>query len=221
MEGGTNKIEKQRKLLAGVILCAIVILLIYLHILGSLKKKTQLVINVPANIAQGDFILRKGKGMLSGIIENMLNDGTGISHCGVIVQDSTSRVGFSVIHAVSNYISEADGVRKTCLIDFMRESVPGTNEIIRHKAATPEISHALVQDASFYLEQSLPFDHSFNLANHDAIFCSELLYILCKKNLGDTLYKGTMKPYYSFAVFRDTGRFTKVWPIKKPPESGF
>ncbi len=208
---------KNKNRIAGLIAPAILIFIMIFFSKDSLYRTNKAAIEFPSNIAQGDFILRKGKGFVSNTIIKLLNDGTNISHCGVIILDSIEPFGFSVIHAVSDHISNANGMQKTSLVNFMQESVPGTNLIVRHRNTNPEIARELTKDASLYLKQKRLFDHSFDITNHDAIFCTELLYMLCKDRLNDTVYKESIKPYYSFAVFQDTGKFVKIWPKKSRP----
>jgi len=219
VESSTDQTVKLKKnnTIAGLIKPAILILMLILLSKDSLYRNHEAVKEFLGNVAQGDFILRKGKGFVSNAIITLLNDGTGTSHCGVIILDSMAPAGFSVIHAASDHISNANGMQKTSLVNFMQESVPGTNLIVRHRNTNPEIARKLTKDASLYLKEARPFDHSFNITNHDAIFCSELLYMLCKDRLNDTLYKESIKPYYSFAVFQDSEKFVKIWPKKSRP----
>jgi len=204
--------------IAGICIPAIFIL--SLLFFQNDHKTLKAISNIPENITNGDFILRRGKGFVSRSIINILNDKTGISHCGIIIKDTTIPCGYAVIHSVSSHVSDVNGIQKTSLVDFMKESVPGTNQIVRHKKNNPQVAINLSKNAEFYLEQKIDFDHWFNLKDHEKIFCSELLYLLCINNLNDTLYTQDEKSLYTFNVFFDTTRFQRVWPKKKPLISG-
>lgn len=127
----------------------------------------------------GDFILRRGTGLASLLIVNLLGGNTGISHSGVLYEDSNGE--WFVIHSVSRALSDHNGLQAESLKVFATNSVPGSTVIVRVRASV-EDREQIVRVAKDLLSQRVPFDPSFGLDN-GAIYCSELLLLALPANI--------------------------------------
>ena len=163
-------------------------------------------------LQEGDIVMRRGYGVVSSMISNM-NDATyNLSHCAFIVKDPYGR--FSVIHSVSNDLSDVDGVQSEPLDQFTNQSVRGTIVVIRHKGGDTLIGKQIAESARNYLKQEIKFDHHFDLSDSSTFYCSELIY----RVYGDVYHEDyfperhkTKHPdFLTFPAFMDSTKFDLI-----------
>lgn len=166
-----------------------------------------------ALLEEGDIILRRGSGMVSDMIAKLLDEDYDLSHCGIVVQRDTT---LYVVHAVSNNISEADGMQVHRLPEFIRQSQAGSVVVCRLR--TTEDRSGIARDAIHYLQQAVPFDHYFNLADSSSFYCSELPWHIIRKRFGVDIFQGVAgqeHAHYRFANFLDPALFEVVLDHQK------
>jgi hypothetical protein len=140
-------------------------------------------------IKDGDIILRQGQGFVSNLILKTLNEDLPLSHVGIITTDSLGDL--SVIHSVSSTLSDFDGVQIQNLKSFVKESVPNSVVIVRYHQVNymPESATEISKQAKIFLEQQIPFDHSFDYTDSTHFFCTELIWRVYKEVFKEELFK--------------------------------
>lgn len=126
----------------------------------------------------GDIILRKGKSFASEIISNFLKSPLNVSHCGLIVEYNDE---LSVIHSVSRSLSGFDGIQIEALSDFLLNSQPQSNIVVRYNGGRTQID-SFIEEAFSLLALKLPFDNSFELDNGANLYCTELFWEILPDN---------------------------------------
>lgn len=139
---------------------------------GAQKNPYQLSTQDKAILENGDIIMRKGHGYVSGVINDMFNTGYQLSHCGMVLRDGDQ---LSVIHTVSSELSDVDGVNTEPLDKFVSESVKNTIVVVRYKADSTTRSQ-IADAAKAYITQHKEFDHKFDLADTTEFYCTELIH---------------------------------------------
>ncbi len=188
----------------------ITLFLLFFCLLGCSHKRQQkqepylLSLRDKALIKEGDIILRMGEGWLSQFICKQLNDTIHISHCGILVRSNTG--GFDVIHVLSKEVSDTNGVQRCSLDQFTADSQRGTIQIVRLKK---DSTHILTEKAIYYLNKKIPFDHTFNLQDSTAFFCSELPLHILKYHIGIDLYPSPPNTP-RFSIFLDKRYFIDI-----------
>lgn len=149
-------------------------------------------------IENGDFILRKGQGIVSSLIIDYLNDSTGFSHIGVLIKENDF---IYVIHSIGIEFSNKEGVQQCTLGDFVSEAKCGEIIIVRNKKS----SNAEIADvAKEYLAKNIPFDRSFDFNDTTAFSCLELPYHILER-LG-----GNYKELVNFRAFTDSSLYEVI-----------
>jgi hypothetical protein len=165
----------------------------------------------PAEMAllkNGDFILRRGSGMVSDMIAKVLNEEYDISHCGLVVERPD---GFWVVHSVSNNVSDQDGMQAHRLADFVQQSNPGS--IVVTRFITEDDNAGLSRRAVDHLRRKVPFDHKFDLADTTSIYCSELLWRIVRDEYGVDVFQEAAdaeRKYFGFSNFFDPRWFQVI-----------
>ena len=124
-------------------------------------------------LQNGDIIMRQGYGFFSRTIVKLQKCDYPVTHCGMIQLDSLNRPW--VIHSLSSSVSENDGIQIEPLQKFLNESVPHTVFVSRFKGEDT-IRNQLIERANYYLTKKVPFDHSFDKADTNEMYCTELFY---------------------------------------------
>ncbi|KGE70944.1 YiiX/YebB-like N1pC/P60 family cysteine hydrolase [Spirochaeta lutea] len=130
-------------------------------------------------IQPGDIVLRRGGGLMSSLIVEVLGGREGFSHGGMLMPDETG--GWQVVHSVSQSISPRDGVQAQSLEDFLAASIPGSTAVVRLKAPG-EIRSAMAARALALESERLPFDYSFELGGGE-LYCTELLWAVLPEEI--------------------------------------
>lgn len=125
-----------------------------------------------ALLEPGDFILRRGVGVMSRVIVGVLGGDEGFSHSGILYRDDQGQ--WMVVHSVSRTLAERDGVQEEPLHSFVRQSVSRSTAVVRLRASR-ETRDEMVAAALEVLASGAPFDTTFQLDN-PAVYCSELLW---------------------------------------------
>ncbi len=163
-----------------------------------------------SEIQDGDIIMRQGYGIVSSIILRSLDEDIPVSHIGIIVQDSIGQL--HVIHSVSRAISDYDGIQVDDLERFVNQSRPNSVIITRYNNQTQDYNgNKISERANHYLERKVPFDHSFNLQDSTAFFCSELIWRILIEVYDDDVFElyptDNFLEKLKFSPFIDPQRF--------------
>lgn len=153
-------------------------------------------------VEDGDIILRKGKGVISHLIAQRLNDTVDYSHCGIVVRDGDT--AFSVIHSLSKKVSAYDGMQKCSLREFVEESRRGSVTVVRYRG---DSLHRISPMAWHYLSAGIPFDEEYNIRDTSSFFCSELPIRIIYKCYGDSLCSFDSSAPPKFSVFLNRRKF--------------
>lgn len=162
-------------------------------------------------IQEGDIIMRHGEGLVSSMIAH-INKGAPyrLSHCAFLAK---GKKDWMVIHAVSGSLGMIDGMQTTTLDRFTRESIDSSIVIIRYKAE-PEIRRQFVKQAMVYLEQQIPFDNEFTLADTTSFFCTELIHQVFLNVLHKDVFPERLETdhpnYIHFDQFLDPNKFELI-----------
>lgn len=173
------------------------------------KTTYQLSPDEVGKLRNGDIIMRKGEGFVSGVINDLFNTGYNLSHCGVILTENDS---VKVIHTVSSELSKVDGVQTEPLKKFVRESVPNTLIVVRYKA-DEETGNQIASASKVYLtpERHKAFDHKFDLADTSKFYCTELIHYsfldVFKKDMFPERLSSDHPNFLGLDAFLDTTRF--------------
>ncbi len=124
-------------------------------------------------LQDGDIILRHGYGLVSDIIVETLQEEYEISHCAIITIEGNR---YRIIHSVSQSISDYDGVQDQALRPFINQSHKNSAIIVRFKSPYKDAGARISRRAKYYLDQQVPFDHSFDITDDKELYCSELIW---------------------------------------------
>ncbi|MEE4178452.1 MAG: YiiX/YebB-like N1pC/P60 family cysteine hydrolase [Bacteroides sp.] len=167
-----------------------------------------------ALLQPGDLILRQGFGVVSQAIREYLDEDIRVSHVALLSLDPKD--GWQVVQSISQRVSKVDGVQKQDLPSFVSESETNSILVVRFKGYCKEPGLNLrVEEAGLkYLEQEVPFDHSFSLEDSTRFFCSELIWRIFLKEAGVDIFekmnKDVRKERLQFASFFDPEHFEVI-----------
>ncbi len=153
------------------------------------------------SLRNGDIVFRSGLSLSSNMI--MMHDGSGkaYSHIGIVCRSDS---GWCIVHAVNDepdFPGDFDRVKIDRIESFFSPERASAGEIM-HSWIDDSTSRIITQRALEYAQDSIPFDSDFNHNCHDAIYCSELIYLL----------------YNSVGIDITEGRRTKVGTLVFPDE---
>lgn len=131
----------------------------------------------------GDILLKSGRGQISNIVLQVLNEQIPISH-GLIVCEEDEHL--FLVHSLSHTVSEKDGVQTTSLQNFFSDIRPGTFYALRHE--DPEVQAKIESVALEYLKLGPGFDHEYDHKDSSKLYCSELV--------NNVLVKASGKQYF-------------------------
>lgn len=162
-------------------------------------------------LEDGDIILRHGYGLVSDMIVKTLNDDLDISHCAIVSKRDT---GIAIIHAVSQSLSEYDGVQAQDLKTFIRDSKINSVIVLRYKLDDKSSYSKITKKADYYLKTRKPFDHSFDLADSSTFYCTELIWRIFKDEFNIDIFRNrygkSNQEHLKFDLFMDTTFFKVV-----------
>jgi uncharacterized protein YycO len=190
---------------------------LFLFIYENNSKQEQILSTYTLNqnelkkIKDGDIILRHGYGMVSDMIADFLNNTQDVSHCAIITQNDT---GFSVVHSVSQSLSDYDGVQTQDLKTFIRDSKKNSVIVLRYKNSKDICPSPVSKYAKYYLKKKVPFDHSFDITDTSEFYCTELIWKVFKDaydvDIFSTYYGDDDIGHLKFKMFTDTNYFEEI-----------
>ena len=190
----------------------------------------------------GDVLLRRGRGIASSSIVWFLHDGSGCSHCALLVSRDDfkltgcripeERIGFGetscdirharllVIQSVAAGLSGVDGVQIQTLEGFLRYSVPGSTLLYRPVMDNVTRNH-VVAAAAAALEQGIPFDHRYGFDNPGAVYCTGLLFRIFKQAgwEGNSCWQ-RKHGILTFSSFLHSPQYRRIYPPAGSSERG-
>ena len=188
---------------------------------GGEEEETRVYVHVPPTmpdsvynkLQDGDIIMRKGTGPLSFHIMNATEED--YSHCGIIVKEDDK---WRVIHAMGGSVSkgDVDGMQMADLTEFVRYAADSMMYICRAKFED-SLGPKIRDKAYDYLATEAPFDHSFNLFEHDRIYCSELVFLILRDITGENqmnIRKKKESYQILFSTFFDEERYEPIFHLK-------
>jgi hypothetical protein len=159
-------------------------------------------------LQEGDIIFRHGFGLISDAIVRYSKEDYPISHCGIIVKDSSGRL--FVIHTVSNTLAAMDGMQKDNLSTFVKGSYPNSILVTRYNYENDTLQKQIAEQANDYLSQQIPFDHHFDCSDTTAFFCTEFIRNVFKSAIHIDLYDEQQKDCMCFFPLYNPMRFTVI-----------
>ena len=177
----------------------------------EIKNDYRLTTEEKNRLQEGDIIFRRGFGIISDMIVKYAKSDYSISHCGIVVKDSTGKL--VVIHTVSNTLAEIDGMQIDKLSVFVKGSHKNSIIVARYKYEDDAQSQKIAEQANYYLSKQIPFDHHFDCADSTAFFCTEFIYMVFKTAIGINLCDfpdEKEKNCMSFSPFLDSTKFMMV-----------
>ena len=164
-------------------------------------------------IQDGDIILRHGYGMVSDLIVKTLKDDHNVSHCAIICKDSLNKI--TVLHSVSQSLSDFDGVQSQGLRKFINDSKQNSVIVLRYRKANLYADNQRISKSAIgFLEKRIPFDHSFSLSDTTSFYCTEFIWKVFLEAYGDDIFISSQGVRYdpmAFNAFWDTSRFEVVF----------
>lgn len=134
-----------------------------------------------SKIQEGDFILRRGHGMISDLISSHINKGIlDVTHVGILHEINDD---WFVIHSMSSEVSHFDGVQIQPLHRFLFDSKPDKTTVTRLKNISISQAKEISKKALHYVEIKVPFDSYGNLDDGSKLFCTELVWRILEIDL--------------------------------------
>ncbi|NOG94205.1 MAG: hypothetical protein HND27_00355 [Bacteroidetes bacterium] len=144
----------------------------------------------------GDIILKKGNGMISSQIANVLNEPIPFSHCGIFIKTDTGNI---IIQSVAKEINGKDGVQFTPYSEFIKDINYPHFYVVRLK--NEKLHHSFIEGANEKLLEKVPFDYDFDYTDNSRIYCTELLYIILKEKCNVDVFKTKKVQKNEFLLF--------------------
>ena len=144
-------------------------------------------------LRSGDIILAGGVSLQSRLVRSMTHDNT-YSHVGII---EVTPDGVFVLHAAPKGAGDGgfgDRAARLRLDLFLAERGYVTARVLRLRREherSKQIAQDAVAYAVGYIEQAVPFDHAYDLGEHQRLYCSELVWLAYQRadyTWPDTLY---------------------------------
>lgn len=167
--------------------------------------------SIDSVVRNGDIVFRYGTGATGRLIVAALNEPADISHCGIVVQKEDGSK--HIIHSVSNAVSERDGMQMCTLEQFVKNGRPSTIRAVRAKVNQDHAGVLIARQAYRHLLNGTTFDHDFDVRDHSAIYCSELLYMIIHEELhlvDLSNEPGVKEGVFGFSWAADTTNFDRI-----------
>ncbi len=137
----------------------------------------------------GDIIMRRGDGMVSDKIAEMLQEPFDVTHCGLVLQEKGK---LYVVHTLQDKQRDLDGIFAQELEQFVAESRPGSIIVVRYKNSEDR-TPMMVERMHHYMKQNIPFDLGFDAGEPSKFYCSELLQHIYQETYGVNIFPITLK----------------------------
>ena len=195
-------------------------LAIYLIILFSLvacqgnKQAPQTTSFDSSSFQEGDFIMRRGYGLVSTFIAKNYGGTHQQSHVGIVVKREAK---LSVIHSISKQLSNKEGVIEESLETFIADAQPVNLYIYSPRPGSNPQRQLIAKTAKRLAAANTPFDMEFNVQDTTQLFCTELvLYCLKKASPHDSLLNHPLKPLSKgLDLFDDSRLFSLKFVLSK------
>lgn len=183
------------------------------------EKPSKIIPTLPEEVIDqlkgGEIILRKGNGILSSQLIQILNEEIPLSHCGMVIKSDTS---LYVIHAISDDYNGRDGVQPCTLNKFVAHAIDSSIIIIRPNYSD-SILNLMQKDAMRYVKMEKTFDYQFNLDDTTQYYCTELLKHIFTNTVKEDIYPTRKLPngfdnLYFIDFFNET-YFEPVYRMKE------
>lgn len=143
-------------------------------------------------IQTGDIVLRNGKGFISEIFRNCSQTDPQYSHAGVA--EVTSE-GIYVYHILGAEDGHYSGLKKEKLSDFCHSNINASYAVYRYSFLSGK-EKFVTQYLEQISNQNIKFDEGFDLNSDSTLYCTEMIYNMCREIASVTL---------PVTVFRNTG----------------
>lgn len=163
-----------------------------------------------SRIQDGDIILRYGYGLVSDMIVEEFNEEFAISHCGIVLKDSTGNS--KVIHSESSSYFSFEGVQLQDLDSFVDASHNNSVMVVRLRNKSPAELSNISRNALYYARKRAPFDYSFDMADSSEIYCAELICRSVENACGINIYEiDNQIDYKQFKNYWDSTYFEVIF----------
>ncbi len=129
-------------------------------------------------LQSGDILLRRGYGMISDYIAEVLDEIYPITHCGLVL---VSKDSVQILHTVLN--DNINGMFVEDLMSYCQQSKEGTMIAVRPKIDSAD-RVKVVNRCKQLLSINIPFDMAFDDRNKDKYYCVEFLRDVYQEVLG-------------------------------------
>ncbi len=156
-----------------------IVLLVLLSLLAACNEQDirneapeTVIDSMAALIRPGDIILRAGRDEVSQLFKRLNTHNQTYSHCGMAVTDDS---GIAVIHLISTVENPSGAIIKEPLKVFVQAKSNSSWAIVRYNLDNIEQQNLIMVMEDFY-RKSISFDHDFDLATDDKMYCTEMIY---------------------------------------------
>jgi hypothetical protein len=172
----TNHLSKQLPFITSFSFgCFLGLILLGLSPLQSCTKKESSASNLAIDtslLQEGDFIVRRGYGIVSTFIANNYGGSYHMSHVGIVVKQGPK---ISVIHSISRQLSNKEGVVEDSLSTFIKDAKTPLLMVYSPVPGSKSQRHLIASTAKRLAKKNTPFDLDFDLADTTQLFCTELV----------------------------------------------
>lgn len=175
-----------------IVACSILLL-----ILCSCRQQVQERPAIPyESLRNGDILFRKGRSLSSNMILTHDRNGSQYSHIGLVCKTDSA---WCVVHAVNDepdFKGDFDRVKIERIERFFASDRASAGEIM-HCLVNDSLLQSVTHNAMELVQDSIPFDASFDHSDHSRLYCTELIYFLFMKEgiditEGRTTHVGTV-----------------------------
>jgi hypothetical protein len=156
------------------------------HALTSKENQLRWLKAKPAynQLRSGDLIFRHGRGFISNSFMSLGQKERKYSHAGII---SVEGENVFVYHALGGEENITNRLRKDPLEVFCKPSDVHSFGIYRTDLSPGQLKTVLALSSGYFLE-GLEFDTKFDLATDDKMYCTEFIYKVFSRALGEQNY---------------------------------
>ena len=137
-----------------------------------------------SKLRTGDLIFRHGRGFISNALMSLGRHEQKFSHAGIVAIEAGETF---VYHAIGGEENKSNRLRKDPLRLFCDPTAVHSFGVFRTDLAQDNLERIVSEVNAFYRE-GLEFDTHFDLETDDKMYCTELIYKVFKKVLGNENY---------------------------------
>lgn len=128
--------------------------------------------SMTAMIRPGDIILRAGRDEVSQLFKRLNTHNQTYSHCGFAVAHDS---GIAVIHLIATAENPSGAIIKEPVRAFVQSKFNSAWAIVRYDVDNIAQQNLIMVMEDFY-RKTISFDHQFDMATDDKMYCSEMIY---------------------------------------------